>query len=286
MKTHNIQAGKQQRIPWHPAFIEALQMELDDYRDILEFFPEYQLTSEPLQIDCVVIKKAKDAVIKKNIAAIFRDANLLEYKSPDDYVSVADFYKVYGYACLYASFEKIPITNMTISFIESRYPAKMLDHLIKVRKYSVEKTSSGIYTVNGDILPIQFIDNRKLPVEENLWLKNLYNRLDKNEFRQISTEAARQGKIARIQAYMHAVFLTNSKMIQEEIQMHEGKLGIFKALEEAGWMAELEARGEARGEERKSFDIARNLIKLGLPLETVVSATGLDVERVQSLAGG
>ena len=39
-------------------------------------------------------------VIKKNIAAIFREINLLEYKSPDDCVSPADFYKVYGYACL------------------------------------------------------------------------------------------------------------------------------------------------------------------------------------------
>ena len=57
-------------------------MELQAYRDDLEFLPEYPLTAEPLQIDCVVIKKAKDAVIKKNIAVIFREWNLLEYKSP------------------------------------------------------------------------------------------------------------------------------------------------------------------------------------------------------------
>jgi hypothetical protein len=50
-----------------------------------------------------VPKKAKGAVIKKNIGVIFREHNLLEYKSPDDCVSVEDFYKVYGYACLYAA---------------------------------------------------------------------------------------------------------------------------------------------------------------------------------------
>jgi len=61
------------QIAWHPAFIEAIQLELEDYSDVLEFFPEYQLTSEPLRIDCVVIKKPKNVVIKKNIAAIFRE---------------------------------------------------------------------------------------------------------------------------------------------------------------------------------------------------------------------
>ena len=65
--------GELSRIPWHSAFVEALQLELEAYQDALEFFPEYQLTAEPLRIDCVVIKKAKDAVITKNIAAIFRE---------------------------------------------------------------------------------------------------------------------------------------------------------------------------------------------------------------------
>jgi hypothetical protein len=78
---HNKKPGKQrrrhdadnetQRIAWHPAFVEALQMELQAYRDVLEFKIEHQLTAEPLKIDCVVIKKAKNVVIKKNIAAIF-----------------------------------------------------------------------------------------------------------------------------------------------------------------------------------------------------------------------
>jgi len=74
------QNGKPQPIAWHPAFIEAIQLELEDYGDFLEFHPEYQLTSEPLRVDCLVIKKPPDIVIKKNIAAIFRDVNLLEYK--------------------------------------------------------------------------------------------------------------------------------------------------------------------------------------------------------------
>jgi len=52
---------------------------------------------------------------------------------------------------------------------------------------------------------------------------------------------------------------------------------------EARGRAEGEARGRAEGEERKAFGIAQNLVKMGLPLEAVVSATELDPEKVKAL---
>jgi len=294
VEQNQSQDSESSHIPWHPAFVEALQLELEAYKDCLEFFPEYQLTAEPLRIDCVVIKKAKDVVIKKNIAAIFREGNLLEYKSPDDYVSVADFYKVYGYACLYASFENIPITSLTISFVESHYPEKLLGHLKDVRGYTVEETGAGIYTVGGDILPIQVIDSRHLSEDENLWLKSLSNRLDLSAFMRISAGIAREGKAARITAYINAIVQANTRIIQEAIQMNS-TLTIEKVLEDAGWIARWEARGEAKGEaigeargeargkERMALDIARNMLNLGFPFETIVSVTQLDPEKVRAL---
>jgi len=60
-----------------------------------------------------------------------------------------------------------------------------------------------------------------------------------------------------------------------------------KVLEEVGWIAKWEARGkaigEARGEERKALAIAQNMVNLGLPAETVISATGLEPEKVKAL---
>jgi len=262
-------------------------MELEAYQDALEFYPEYQLTSEPLRIDCVVIKKTKDVKINKNIAAIFRTWNLLEYKRPDDYVSVADFYKVYGYACLYASFNNVPITDITVTFIESHYPEKLLEHLKKERGYTVAETGAGIYTVSGDILPVQIIDSRLLPVEENLWLKSLSNRLDRSALSRISGEIYRQGKAARIAAYLDAIVRANAKTLKEVIQMSDASLTIEQVFEEVGWTAKWEARGEARGEaigeNQKALKIAQNMIALGLPFETIVSATQLDPIRVKEL---
>jgi len=270
------------KLQWHPAFVEALQLELEAYRDALEFFPEYQLTAGPLKIDCVVVKKAKDVVIKKNIAAIFREWNLLEYKSPDDYVSVEDFYKVYGYACLYAWIEKAPINSLTMSFVESRYPGKLIKHLREVRSYTVEETSAGIYTIQGDILPIQMIDSRQLSAGENLWLKSLSNRLDLSAFEQISAGIARQGKTARITAYRDAITNANAEIVQEAIQMGT-RLTLKQVLEDAGWLAEWEANGEARGKERTTLDIARKMKNKGLPLTEIVDITGLGIETISSL---
>jgi hypothetical protein len=70
-------------IKWHTAFVEALQLELEQYQDILEFKPEYQLNDEPLIMDVLVVKKVKDVVIAKNIGAIFKSDNVVEYKSPE-----------------------------------------------------------------------------------------------------------------------------------------------------------------------------------------------------------
>ena len=282
-------------IIWHPAFFEAIKLELDDYKDVLEFRSEYQLSTEPLRIDCVIIKKAKNVVIKKNIAAIFRETNILEYKSPDDYVSVSDFYKVYGYACLYASFEKIPITSLTISFLESRYPKMLIEHLKVVREYTVEENSSGIYTVFGDIIPIQIIDTRELSAYENLWLKDLYHKLDQNAIKCFLDEVSKHGKTARIRAYLDVVIRANQDSLRGALKMSNTQLTLDEIFEEAGLVAKWEARGEAKGkaigeergqamgEERKAVDVAIKLIQLGIPFETIVTATGLDPEKVKSL---
>jgi hypothetical protein len=271
--------GTARRLSWHPAFFEALQMELREYRDALEFHSEYQLTAEPLRIDCVVIRKAKDVEIKKNIAAIFREWNLFEYKNPGDYVSVDDFYKVYGYACLYASFGKVPITGISVSFVESRYPKKLLKHLRDDRGYTIAETSEGIYTVKGDILPMQIIDSRRLSADDNLWLKSLSDRLDRLEVTEIGEEILRQGKDVRIEAYRDAVIRANPGIIQEAFMGKRSSLTIEQVIENVG----LGAKWEAKAEERKAFSIAQNMVNMGLPFETVVSATRLEPEKVKAL---
>ena len=251
-------------------------MELEPYKDSLEFIPEYPLTDEPLRIDCIAIKKTKGVAIKKNIGKIFREVNIVEYKSPDDYVSVDDFYKVYAYACLYVALKRVPVTGMTISFVGSHYPKNLIGYLKNVRKYKVEESSPGIYTVDGDILPIQLIDSRKLPEEDNLWLKSLSNRLKPLEILKISNEVVKQDKATRIQAFLYAVTKGNTSVLEEARKMSKAAVTLEDVIERIGL--------GAKWEERKALDIAQNMVDFGLPFETIISVTKLDPEKVKALA--
>jgi hypothetical protein len=277
------QQGKEsERIAWHPAFYEAIQMDLADYGDALTYEFERQLTAEPLKMDVLIIKKVQDVGVTKNIAAIFRGHNIVEYKSPGDYVSVADFYKVYGYACLYASLEKVPMTDISVSFMETKHPRDLLKHLREVRGYEVTEKWPGIYHVSGDILPIQIIERKRLAVGENLWLRHLGDDLDARSMNAVLEASAQQGKDARIKAYIDVITQANTAILREVLKMGSAAAR-DQVLEEAGLTQKWEARGEARGEVRRMHKDAQNALREGLSVDVVHRITGLDMDTIRSL---
>lgn len=52
------------KIQWHPVFDAALQIELEDEAEYLEFEPEHLLSKKPMQID-VLVKNKKDIKSKR-----------------------------------------------------------------------------------------------------------------------------------------------------------------------------------------------------------------------------
>jgi hypothetical protein len=276
---------KQKSIAWHPAFFEAIRMELDEYGKDLEFKSEHPLTREPVQIDVLIIKKPSDVQIKKNIAAIFQKVNIVEYKSPGDYVSVEGFYKVYGYACLYQSIDKEYIGRLSLTFVGSHYPRKLLAHLRDVRKYAVEEKWPGIYIVKGDVMPIQIIDSRRLSAEENLWLKSLRRELDKNAIDRVIEKREQQYKNVDYSAYFDVIFRANPGVFKEVMEMKAPTLKqlVLETEAGAGWFAEAEAKGLAEGLEKGRAEVARNALAQGFEPEIVQKITGVDIQTITSL---
>lgn len=135
------------KLQWHPAFGAVLRIELEDELDKLQIEDEHLLGKKPMQIDFLLIKKKRNEKIHKDIGQIFRTYNIVEYKSPDDYISIEDFYKVYAYACFYQSDTErageINPEELTITFVCSRYHGKMLKHIKKVRGITVKKRTIG-----------------------------------------------------------------------------------------------------------------------------------------------
>lgn len=172
-------------LQWHPAFYAGIQIELANEADKLIFENEHQLGTKPKQIDILIIKKHSDNPIQKNIGRIFLTHNIIEYKSPADYLSIDDFYLVYGYACLYKSdtnyVDEISADEITITFACHKYPRKLIKHLKKIRHYTIKNVEPGIYYIQGDFFPIQILWTKKLSKEENLWLHNLTDDISTKE---------------------------------------------------------------------------------------------------------
>ena len=141
----------------------------------MTFETEHQLTTEPLRIDALIIKKKRNVVIKKNIGQIFRGYNIIEYKRPDDHVSIEAYHKTQCYSRLYASLNKVDINEMSITLAVTQHPRKLLAFLKK--QYTVENIQPGIYYVAGDTSPTQILVSEELPEEENVWLTSLRNDL-------------------------------------------------------------------------------------------------------------
>ena len=172
---------KEKLLQWHSAFYAGIQIELEEEADYLIFENEHMLSTKPMQVDVVIIKNNSERVIRKNIGRIFKKYNIVEYKSPDDYLSVDDFYKVHGYACFNKSDSKkvneIKVDEVTITFVCSHYPRELMKHLVKNNRYIIDKKELGIYYILGDMFPIQILVTSELSEENNLWLRNLTNNL-------------------------------------------------------------------------------------------------------------
>ncbi len=164
---------------WHPAFYAGIQIELKDYAKDLVFENEHMLSNKPMQIDVLIIKKNTKEKIQKNIGQIFQKYNIIEYKSPTDYLSIDDFYKVYGYTCFYKAdtggANAIKTEELTIAFVCSHYPQKLIKHLREERKKKIKEQENGIYYIQDDLFLIQLIIVTQLSEEQNLWLRSLTN---------------------------------------------------------------------------------------------------------------
>ena len=205
---------------WHPAFFAGIQIELEEDADNLVFENEHQLGTKPMEIDVLIIKKETDRPVKKNIGRIFKKYNIIEYKSPDDSLSVDDFYKVYGYTCFYKAdaryVNSIHADELTITFVAEKYPRKMIKHLTKIKKYQVTEVEKGIYYVNGDLIPIQILVTKNLSGEENLWLKSLTNKLKATETAEKLVENYMDHKDSRLhRSVIETIMRANQKIFRE-----------------------------------------------------------------------
>ena len=264
------------KIYWHEAFYEALKLELHQYKDFLEFQNEHQLSKEALRIDVLVVKKNADVPIKKNIGKIFRGHNIFEYKSELDSFSFWDYNKVMGYAFLYSSFEKIPLSEITVSVALTMFPREAVKSLKHEHGFSVQDLDNGIYYIEGGIVPIQILESKRLSKHDNLFLRNLRSNLSAEDMLNTLQSYQEHRPLDGKNVFLDRLIRANLAVFKEAMKMSETVKDIFlETAEENGW---LEKYGNA-----KAIKIARKLLLLGDSVEKVSEATELPVDVVTSL---
>lgn len=236
---------------WHPAFYACAQIEFLEEMDRFCFDNEYQLGTKPMEIDVLIVKKNPEEKVQKNVGRIFRTYNIMEYKSPEDYLSIDDFYKVYGYACfLKADAPKedaIKASEITISFVCCRYPYKLVRHLIQEHRLNVEQQEEGIYYLEGNIFPMQLIVTSRLSPEKNLWLSSLTNDLRKENMDRLLQEYGKHSNENLYRSVMNLIVRANREKFEEGKAVCEALKELFrKDIEEARREGQQKGRQEGR----------------------------------------
>ena len=263
---------KEKVLQWHPAFYAGMQIELAEEAGHLIFENEHQLGTKPKEIDVLIIKKDANISIKKNIGRIFRVHNIIEYKSPEDYLSIDDFYKVYGYACFYKSdtqrVDEIKAQDITISYVCKKYPYKVMRYLQNHLEVSIEKIENGIYYVKGFAFAIQLIVTSRLKKEENLWLHSLTNDLkNADQAADLLREYEKHRHENIYQSMMNVIVNANEQTFKEGEYMCEALMRIAreKMQEELEIRDAMnENRGKEIGKEIGKVETLISLVKDGL----------------------
>lgn len=270
-------------IQWHPGFVAAMELELIDYRDKLEFLREYNLNTKPLQIDLLIIKKEQSIEISNETGKIFKGHNIIEYKSPDDGLNIDTFYKVQGYAALYKAagktVDEIKDEDITVSIIRERKPVELFK-ILKSKNVKITMPYKGIYHIDGiAMFTTQIIVTRELSAKGHTWIKSLSNKMKMPDMKRLLDEAVKlKGDYERELAdSVLEVALRANKALAEslkgEVDMSEALLELLEPLiqdQQQIWLQKGEQKGRQEGQilgavnALRSFGHSDEEIKVGI----------------------
>lgn len=267
---------EQGKIYWHDAHHEALQLEFYEYEDVLEFIKEHELSQEALRMDTLIIKKLKDIQIDKNIGNIFRNHNIVEYKSEQDNFNFWDFQKVLGYAHIYSSFERVQMSDITISISLTIYPRELIKILKSEHGFTVDDIGSGIYYLYGGAVPIQILESKKLSEDENLFLRNLRSNLVGDDMYKTMQAYKERKPLDDKNVFLDRIVKANPNAFMEAMNMFtEGVRDIFlEGADRYGWLNDRDSNQKLE----KAKEIAKKMLKRGDSPSEVADITGLPID--------
>ena len=256
----------------------------------LYFYSEYNLSRKPLQIDLLIIEKNKNIRIKNQIGHIFRQNNIIEYKSLGDSMSIDDFYKATAYACMYKALgekvDAVSANELTISMMRESYPAGMIATL-KRQGIEIEKMYDGIYYLKNFFIPTQIVVTKELSQGLHNSFRVLSRNVDEKDIETFLKDA--EGYIGKseksdadavLQVSMSANYELYEKVRRDNTMCEALRRLMKDEIEEALDAAKQE--GSAEGHIQAQRETTMALAKMGMAVENIATAVNASIEQVQS----
>ncbi len=265
------------KIQWHLGFIAAMNLELKDYRKFLDFKKEYNLNTNALEIDLLIIRKEPSIHISNEIGCFFKGHNILEYKSPEDHLDIDSFSKALAYAQLYKAYGKtldeIQFWDITVSLIREIKPEGLFQSF---KKYScsISNPYNGIYYIEGPFFfPVQIIVTGELDKKSHSWLTALSRKLRREDMQDLiykvgqmtekfDMEMANSVLEVSVNANRHVIekLIGDEGMFETLMEIMEPKINEIRKSEREEYLQK--GLQEGRKEERKKgIQNAINMLK-------------------------
>ena len=278
-------AKESMRTRFHYGFYAAMEVEYDLANIPLTYEQEIELGKDPIRLDFLIIKKESNIVLHDPIGEFFKQVNIFEYKSPEDGLSIDDFYKVQGYGLIYKGFgrkvNELPIENITLTIVRHIYPRD----LIKTLQQSgviVNRTHPGIYRFEGKLsIPVQLVISSQLPSGEYEGLKLLARGATAEDVIKYAEKAIASDneRIKENAGTVIDICLAVNKELEETKNMYEGFQEFFKDFIEKD-----RQKWRQEGIEQNQEHVAVDMLKENLPLKLIAKISKLSEDVIRDLA--
>lgn len=168
--------------------------------------------------------------------------------------------------------------DITITFVSSHYPRKMLQHIVHTKKINIIKKENGIYYLENSMFPIQLLVVNELSKDENYWLQSLRNNISTNhEMIDLLEHYEKKRYIKWYDAVMDVIVMANRKQIKEESKMSEALNELCEEL-----LADKIKNVREEGKE-EGIELAKKILKLfqsNTPTDEIAQQCGISQEQV------
>ena len=271
------------RTEYHYGFYGAVHAEYEPTHVNMEYLQEHELGEEPVRMDMLILKKDA-APLTDPVGSFFKIHNVLEYKSPNDQLSINDFYKTQGYALLYKGLSKtadeVPVEELTVSIFRHSYPREMFRRL-KESGFVIREEHPGIYYILGAIsVPVQIVVISRLEKGRYEAFKALAEKASKEDIIKLLklTEDYPDPKMIDYVRAVLNVSIALNEAVLEEIR----EAGTMKEAVERVFRKELEEKRQ-EGRQEGILETLSVLVKDGiLSLTDAAKRAGLSPAEFQS----